>query len=225
MNEASRISNTWWDLPPLIEFLRESRKKKLKLGNSFNISIILHSATIIEGFICQFLNDNLVMIDESPTLKGRLENEFSQRIENSSWNELQNLYKLMFGKDLSNEVNNEIWKGVAFLFNLRNMLVHSNQLKVTYYEENKKTKIFGKYEKIYKFLAIEKKIIDEVSIVSTYPRIKLITDKSADYFWENTTIFLKAILVNQKTEASITEVMFKKAFNKINVRHNNGYKQ
>ncbi|MBU1014567.1 MAG: hypothetical protein KKG99_16330 [Bacteroidetes bacterium] len=218
MNEANSISNTWWELPPLIEFLRESRKEKLKLVDSFNISIILHSATIIEGFISQFLNDNLVIIDESPTLKGRLEYEFTQRVEKSSWNELQILYKIMFGLDLSEEVNNEIWKGVTSLFSLRNLLVHSTQLKVTYYEENGDTKISGKYENIYNFLAIEKKLIDKVLNVSTYPKIKLITDKSADYYWENTTAFLKTILQNQKTEATITKVMFEKAFKQNNAK-------
>ena len=123
MQEAGSISNTWWELPSFVEFLRKSRIKNLKLNGAFNISIILHSATIIEGFISQLLNDNLIFIDNSPTFKGRLEIEFSQRVEKSSWNELQQLYKLMFGNDLSSETENEIWKGVSTLFTLRNILV------------------------------------------------------------------------------------------------------
>ena len=77
MEESSSISNTWWELPPLIEFLRNLRKNKTKLITSINISIILHSATIIEGLIIELLNDDLVFIGDSPTLIGRLENEFS----------------------------------------------------------------------------------------------------------------------------------------------------
>lgn len=216
MEESSSISNTWWELPPLIEFLRNLRKNKTKLITSINISIILHSATIIEGLISQLLNDDLVFIGDSPTLKGRLENEFSQRIERSSWKELQHLYKLMFGNDLSVETENEIWKGVESLFTLRNMLVHSNQMKITFYKENKtkneKIRISGKYKKIYNFLANEKKIINKISSVSTSPKLELITNKSADYYWENAIIFLKMILINHKTESRLTEIIFKKVF-------------
>lgn len=162
------------------------------------------------------MNDNLIRPDDSPTLKGRLETEFLDRIEKSSWNDLQKLYKLMFGNDLSTEVENEIWKGVTSLFTFRNLLVHSTPIVVSFYGEKQteieKTSVSGKYENIYNFLSIEKQIICNITSESTYPSMKLITDKSADYYWENTKIFLENILSNQKIQSNLTETMFKRAF-------------
>jgi len=213
----SSISNIWWELPQLVEFLRKSRKDNIKLTDSLNISIILHSATITEGFISQFMNDNLILLDNSSTLKGRLETEFIDRIEKSSWNELQKLYKLMFDKDLSAEVDHEIWKGISSLFTFRNLLVHSSPIVVSSYEEkdSEETIISGKYKSIYNFLAIEKQIISKITYENSSPSMKLITDQSADFYWRNTKIFLENILSNQKIQSNLTETMFKRAF-KIN---------
>jgi hypothetical protein len=208
------VSNIWWKLPPFVEFLREYRNDNIKLAESFNISIILHSATIIEGFISQFMNDNLILPDRSLTLKGRLEKEFVDRIEKSSWNELQKLYNLMFGKELSTEVENEIWKGVTSLFAFRNLLVHSSPIVVSLYEgnETEETIISGKYKNIYNFLAIEKQIISKIVTENSSPIMNLITAQSADYYWRNTKIFLENILSNQKIQSNLTEIMFKRAF-------------
>lgn len=210
----SSVSNVWWELPQFVEFLRESRGDNIKLIDSFNISIILHSATIIEGFISQFMKDNIVFLDKSSTLKGRLETEFVDRIEKSSWNELQKLYKLMFGKDISTEVDNEIWKGVTSLFAFRNLLVHSSPIGVSFHEENEsaETIIFGKYKNIYKFLAIEKQIVSKITYENSTPKIELITDNSADYYWRNTKVFLKNILLSQRVESNLTETMFERSF-------------
>lgn len=212
--EYSSETMAWWNLPPLIEFMRKSRIENTSITDSMNISIILHSATIIEGFINELLNSALGYIGDNPTRIGRLESEFKQHLEKSSWIELQYLYKIMFGTDLSSDCTNEIWKSVISLFDLRNILTHSKRIRVTAYEDNgtRKIKMDKKYKKIYDFLALEKKIIELVDITHKYPEISIISNESADFFWDITTQFIYQIIDIRKGEVNNIKDSVEKSF-------------
>ena len=211
MKSSISISPPWTELPKLIEFLRNSRDINSDLIESFNITIILHSASIIEGVISQLLS-NEIYIASSPSLSNRLIKYCVDRIEKSSWKELPHLYSVIFGSKISDKVGNEVWKGVNSLFTLRNLLTHSNPIEVTYsLEDNDKIKDFvisSKYKSIYNFLANEKSIVQKIDINNDNSELKLITDKSADYYWENTLTFLKIILVKEKTLSPVTRTLF-----------------
>ena len=67
------------------------------------------------------------------------------------------------------------------------------------------------------FWQLKKKIIDKIPLEQTYPSAKIITDKSADYYWENTITFLIGILKNRKNESEMVQSMFKRAFKMIEI--------
>jgi hypothetical protein len=220
METEINISAPWTALPPLIEFLRKSRDSFPKLSDSFNITIVLHSATIIEGVLSQLLK-NEVWTDYSSSFKNRLETEYIDRIEKSSWNEIQHLYLIMIGEKLSDEVDNNLWKAITTLFKLRNSLTHSNLIEVTYFLENNKKvdkiEISSKYKSVYNYLANEKGIIEKLGITNNNSHLKLITNKSADFFWENTIDFLKIVLGKKQTTSTLTETLFNRALKKANL--------
>lgn len=212
--ESTTDSNAWWYLPSLVKFLRKSRLENFSEMYCMNISIILHSATIIEGFMNELLSEFIGESIRDETLNDRLNKELNQRIERSSWNDLQYLYKLIFGKELSTDTDNDTWKGINSLFDFRNMLTHGKIIRLSVFNDNGKRKIqlFGKYEKVYNFLAKEKKVIEKVYQKGDSASVNLITNESADYYWFTTLEFIEQIfMLNRKIVPSI-ETSFEIAF-------------
>lgn len=221
MNEELYCSselNAWWYLPSLIEFLQKSRLENPDQEYSMNISIILHSATILEGFLNELLSEYIGESINDKTWKHRLNHELNSRIEKSSWGDLQYLYKLIFGKDLSSNTDNDTWKGINSLFDFRNMLTHGKIIRLNVYKENgaRKAKLTGKYEKVYNFLSNEKKLIEKVNLEMEYPSIDLVTNKAADYYWRTTFQFLTQVYKTRRKDVPLIEDSFEMTFGKEN---------
>jgi len=183
----------WWYFPELIDFHRESRKQN-SLFHIMNISILINSAIVIEGFLCELIKHHIGEYTETKNLKTRLHKELNDKLDKSSWNDLKYFYLLSIGKDLHLSTTNENWKSINILFMFRNMLTHSkpvkfkgevidNELKVTH---------FGSYENIYKFL-LEKKLTNKIDIVKSM-NTELINSQIADYFWNETHFFLNNVI-------------------------------
>lgn len=82
--DCASESNAWWYLPSLIKFLRKSRHENFNEMYCMNISIILHSATIIEGFLTELLSEFIGENSEDSSLEDRINHELNQRIDRSS---------------------------------------------------------------------------------------------------------------------------------------------
>lgn len=194
--EYSSETNAWWCLASLNEFFQEIRVLYNSQADNINIAIILNSATVIEGLVYETLSKSFGRFENRDSLNNRLMAEFSDRIEKSSWAELQNIYKIMFGNELSKVVDPDIWRNTQSLFDFRNMIVHGKSLKISIVSnidyKTCDTVIHGKYKKIYDFLVHEKKIIEE-SILGEdgYPIITLINNKSSDFYWETAREFVR----------------------------------
>ena len=80
----------------------------------------------------------------------------------------------------------------------RNMLTHSKPVKFKVEVVNNEPKMthFGSYENIYKFL-LEKKLTNKVDIIKSM-NTELINSEIADYFWNETQIFLKNVIKSDK---------------------------
>lgn len=208
-------SNAWWYLPSLIEFLRKSRLDNFNEMYCMNISIILHSATIIEGFINEVLSEFIGENVDDKSLEDRLNHELNQRIDKSSWGDLQYLYKLIFGNDLSQVVDNDTWKGINSLFDFRNMLTHGKIIRLSVFVENgiRKAKFSGKYDKVYNFLANEKKVVEKIDLKREFPTVDLITNESADLYWKMTLRFINQLFEVHKINVPLIINSFEIAFN------------
>lgn len=192
--EYSVSVSPWWFLASLNEFLQVSRIENKDYADSMNISIILNSATVIEGLINETLNMSINSLPGNESLIGRLEQELKLRIEKSSWGDLQNLYRIVKNKELSKDISSDVWKRTQSLFDFRNMIVHGKELRISTYTENniRRTKVHGKYLKIYDYLQKEMKVIEETSLSDgKYPTITLITNESSDFYWETARAFIK----------------------------------
>lgn len=194
--EFSSEINAWWCLVSLNEFLQKLRTSNLSQQDNINVSLILNSATVIEGLVYETISKSFGRFENRDSLHNRLMVEFSDRIEKSSWTDLQNIYKIVFDNELSKVVTQDIWRNTQSLFDFRNMIVHGKSLNISIILKNDdkttETKIYGKYKKIYDFLVNEKKVVNKSSIGRDgYPIITLINNDSGDFYWETAREFIK----------------------------------
>lgn len=187
----------WWYFPELIDHHRECRKPN-SLLHIMNISILINSAIVIEGFLYELIKVHIGENIEINNLETRLHQELNEKLDKSSWNDLKYYYNLSIGVDLNLTTTNENWKSINTLFLFRNMLTHSKpvKFKVEVINNEPKTKHFGSYENIYKFL-LEKKLTNKVDIIKSM-NTNLINSEIADYFWDETQSFIKNVLKSNK---------------------------
>lgn len=187
----------WWYFPELIDFHRECRKQN-SLLHIMNISILINSAIVIEGFLYELIKLYIGENIEINNLETRLHQELNEKLDKSSWNDLKYYYNLSIGVDLNLTTTNENWKCINTLFLFRNMLTHSKpvKFKVEVIDNEPIMKHFGSYENIYKFL-LEKKLTNKVDIIKSM-NTNLINSEIADYFWNGTQIFMKNVLKSNK---------------------------
>ena len=187
----------WWYFPELIDFHQELRDK-IDLKHIINISILIHSAIVVEGFLYELIKMNVGDMIEVKDLSSRLHEEFNDKLDRSSWSDLQHHYKMAIGEELYKSTDNENWKSITMLFLFRNMLTHSKPVKfrVTLDDEKPVVKHFGNYERIYKFL-LEKKMIPKVDIIKSMST-ELVNSDVADFFWKESQTFIKSVISSNK---------------------------
>jgi hypothetical protein len=183
----------WWYFPELIDFHRKIRDK-VSIFHIINISILVHSAIVVEGFLYELIKLHIGEMIGSDDLESRLHNEFNEKLDKSSWSDLKHYYKLAIDSELNLVTDNENWKSISTLFLFRNMLTHSKPVKfsVRVKDDMPTIKHFGNYESIYNFL-LEKKLIQKVDIIKSMST-ELINSNIADFFWNESQIFIKNVL-------------------------------
>ncbi|WP_423149764.1 hypothetical protein [Rubrolithibacter danxiaensis] len=187
----------WWYFPELIDFHRAIRQTVPTL-HIINISILINSAIVIEGFLYELIKYNVGEKLNDNSLEFRLNQDFNEKLDNSTWSDLKGYYKTATGLDLHSATSNENWKSISTLFHFRNMLTHSKPVKFTVKVVNNKPvmKHFGHYENVYNFL-VEKKLVKPVNFVRSM-NTDLINSAIVDFFWSETQIFLKNVLNSNK---------------------------
>ncbi|WP_460219410.1 hypothetical protein [Psychroserpens sp. MEBiC05023] len=197
-HEDSSKSNAWWQLPELNDYLISLRKNN-RLEYSLNISIIMNSAIIVEGFLYETIKDHVGEMVWNKTISDRLNTEFNKRLDNSSWNELINHFQTVFDFGLNSLTEPENWKAIMILFSFRNMLTHSKPIMFSVKMINKKPVMrhLGNYEKVYQFL-VEKKLINKIDFYESM-ETELINSKIADFFWNEAQTFINNV-VKQSTD-------------------------
>ncbi|AVR46035.1 hypothetical protein C7S20_12650 [Christiangramia fulva] len=170
----------------------------MNLKQAINMSIVIHSALIIEGFIYEAIKQEAGLVMDDSDLDGRIYNFFDKKLDKSSWTDLNDFFKLVFNVSLKSLTDSDNWKCIVMLFYFRNMLTHSKPIKFSVKEEDGKLKMrhFGNYELIYNYL-LEKKLIEKVNFIQSMTT-ELINSEIADFFWENCQTFLENIIENSE---------------------------
>lgn len=162
-------------------------------SHSTNITIILNSCMILEGFLFTILKDYLFiakhrigegsMIEkiDHPTLFTKFLLEYSNRLDENGWRDYLNLFELF--TDCKIERNTEQWNAVDILFSYRNFLVHGNEIELFLSGDSiSKIKIEPsnrKLNRIIEYLRVKGLInIDENKI-----QVDLLNHKIADHFY------------------------------------------
>jgi len=185
--DMSESSFPWLHLlDAVIWKLDHTKKVSFPIAYSLYYSIILDIAGVLEGFINEILEtsleektttsytseqlDKLIEVDENDEedektddFKFRLFDNLRERIQNSTWSGYNEIFKLIFGKEMQNSVTIDTWKCINSLFIFRNMIIHGKILTFNYVQVNESNEfsitVENKYQKVYSYLT-EYKLIE-----------------------------------------------------------------
>jgi hypothetical protein len=191
--DHSIIDEVWITLPSFIEWLKNKRSET-KHYYSINLTILFHSTCIIEGFLFQLLTDNCGHPCENKTMEDRLQIDLFKKLESASWLQYVEFFQLISGKKLSELTDNETWKAITILFQLRNQLTHGKYLELNFKTlERSEPLINGKYAHIYTYYK-EVGLIDPKREDFVPGIVSFVTSESADFFYLKTKKLLEDIL-------------------------------
>jgi hypothetical protein len=202
------------DISQSIDWMLESRGKNKKLDSSINYNVILQCCTFIEGSICQLLESiieyrELTIEDDNSKFKNYTLNilkETKLKIDESQWSNYPNIYESLLGYKLVSKIDNDLWKSIQILFNLRNAITHGNILTIEYdpieSSDECKIEVLGKYRKIYDYFS-EKNLIKK----DFAGFVDLMNDDIADFYAIKTTNFINAIISSIESPSEKFSVM------------------
>lgn len=207
--KTTSVSLIWCMLPNYINRIITLRNDKI-IGDVANISIILHSAIILEGFMCDLLVEEINIFSSKNTLIDRLEEDFKEKISRSTYKDFNNLYKLKFNSTIKDDLDDTgIYDSYDCLFEFRNKLIHSNSIIVVYDSDTKKSRINSQYQKVYNHLLMNK-LIEPIKLdEGNNPSVDLINDMVADYFWKQTKGFIVKLTNKRSCDTSYLPIFIK----------------
>ncbi|MBE0653670.1 MAG: hypothetical protein IH594_07715 [Bacteroidales bacterium] len=161
-------SHPYFNLPGYVEELRSQRGEKE--DNNINFNIIILSTVLVESVLYDLLNETLENTKPIDDLHSRFLIDTQRRLNKASWNDINNLAEIIFGKKLNECVENELWKTIKYLFIYRNIAAHGKPVVLANIEvEGEIIKQYiSKYKLVHEHL-IEKNIInkDKTAILNT----------------------------------------------------------
>lgn len=191
--DNSILHNAWWVLPDLIDWLIKKRQLKKSPSYGINLTIILQTACLIEGFLYELISTEIGTPVYKKSLNDRLLIDLNLRLENASWILYQDLFKIVFAKKISDYTTNHNWKAINMLFNLRNMLTHGKTVELKFYDDKQLEPIFtGKYSNLYSYYK-EVKLIDVKSKAFIAGNVDFVSMESADYFYQEGKFLLEQL--------------------------------
>jgi hypothetical protein len=171
----------WHTFPRMVKWLQKERNT-CKTGNHFNLqlqnrgfnaTIILLSATCIEGFLVECLLSYTIgsIYPKNETFEGRLEYSFREKTLRATFSEFRDLFKLAMGQPLDELVpNKKLIEGVQALISFRNGLAHGRSVsfKVEKYGSTDNTvfEMGSQYKNVHAYLKKQKIVFSDENIIS-----------------------------------------------------------
>ena len=111
---ARRISSVWQAAPSMIEWLQRERKSAKAsdtvfgvLHKGINSTIVLLSASCIEGFLGESLQTFEYAFSPKDTFDNRLRHDYYERVSRATFAELSKLFSIAVGKPFSELLKDE----------------------------------------------------------------------------------------------------------------------
>lgn len=200
-------------LSKLIENRDESENTEYEhIVHGINLSIQQSLNSMVEGFLKDLIKEKLKQertqlilgirfakrkSTETERLYLRLLNEKFESLEKSSWKELREKFKSIFGKPISEIVGEGIFNSMVCQFRIRNIIAHGNTIEVEIYQSEENQRILDfetNYKKAVNYLEQEK------LITITNPRnlklIRIFNTKTTDHFVKYSIKFIEALSEN-----------------------------
>jgi hypothetical protein len=177
-------------LPTFIDWLKIQRESNFRQRYGINLTVILHTACIIEGFLYELLSSECGTPTYKKSIDDRLLIDLNKRLDNASWLQYQELFKIVFGKKITEFTTPENWKAVTMLFQLRNLLTHGKTIELKFYtKEQVEPVLSGKFATLYTYFK-EIKLIDTKSKFFLPGAVDFVSSESADFFYNETKFLL-----------------------------------
>lgn len=168
-------------------------------SRSTNITIILNSCMILEGFLFTILKDYLFIAEHRIGEQSRIEKidhpklfkkfllEYSSRLDDNGWRDYLNLFELFTNCKI--DKRNEHWNSVDVLFNYINFLVHGNEIDLYLSGDSiSNIKIEPANRKLNKIIDYLK-ATDLIKVDETKVQVDLLNNKVADHFYYEMKMF------------------------------------
>lgn len=207
------------------------------LRNSYNVSILLCLNSIIEGYFNDILYDSIENLDKSINYKNenfenindftlyaslfgetgkRIKEKLLKELDSSKWQSKQNIFKLLYGKNIKQVLGSSLYNSFNIQMQLRNLISHGQTLALHMESKddeisNLKMKRYeGKYEGVYQY--IKKRYKD--NILDPTQNIMLIFSNQVvdDFLNDSIEIFKSLNDVLNPMEIEIRHKFFLKNF-------------
>ena len=192
-------SAIWTAFPSMIKHLQATRIKPANVTErmqtfesqrGLNATIILVSATCIEGFIVDCLKSFLLgdQFASKDTFEGRLDHDFLERVQRATFDDFPDLFRLAIGKPLSELIaDKDLIKGVQALIRFRNGIAHGRSFVYLTYEDTEEgdAELDKQYKAVHAYLE-EKHLV--------WGRDEILNNKVADHFASLIKPYMEAVL-------------------------------
>lgn len=192
-----------------IHWLNKIRKttKEPTIVRGINISITILLCSYIESVLNELLN----MIIEKRKIETSdksyiklLDNTF-EKLNKASWTQYQEICEILLPIPINRYTNNEIWKGISILFNLRNIIVHGKAIKSKLFYKNEKFEVeySGIFERAMLYFK-EQKVLKPNQIKSS--KHKILSTQATIHFIKITDKFVDEIFNKISDEQKINRM-------------------
>ncbi len=204
-------SIVWATVPSTIEWLQRERESAKSIDSphknlhrGINSTIVLLSASCIEGFLVECLQSFASRIHLKDTFHNRLSLDYIERVSTATYAKMSGLFRVAVGKSLDELLENQqIHKQVKNLFKFRNGLAHGRSAEYRSYSKNysgkREFEAHGQYKEVEEYL-IKNKLISGNEI----GRQDLFSDKIADHFASLVEPYIRCVVSVLPKEQSET---------------------
>jgi len=201
----------WATIPSTIEWLQRERKFAESIDSPYqtlhrgiNSTIVLLSATCIDGFLAECLQAFAGRLHLKDTFNCRLNLDYIERVSAASYKGKTELFCVPLGKSLDELLKNQqVNEQVKTLFIFRNGLAHGRSAEYRSYSENysgkREFEAHGKYKTVEEYLG-KRKLISK----NDTGRQDLFSDQIADHFASLVEPYIRCVVSVLPKEQSQT---------------------
>jgi hypothetical protein len=183
-----------------IHWLNKIRKtikdENIIIGINISTSILL--CFYVEGMLYEILQAIIVKRKDETSDNSYLKllDNITKRLEKANWTQYLEIWKVVLEKPLYSYTDNETWKGVQLLFNIRNIIVHGKNVnsKLLFKDNKFEIEYMGIFETAVDYFK-ERKIIKKRQVNSSTH--KIFSTQTTNHFVKLIDKFIDNIMMEE----------------------------